>query len=394
MKFSTIRLHRSSPLMAAVLLLAATASSFGATADGDAEWPSWRGPLGNGTVAEGNPPTTWSEDENIQWKVELPGLGSSTPVVIGNQLVLTLAIDTGKTPDGKTTASDRNGRRPDNVHEWYVVSYDRTSAKELWRTKVREGLPHEGSHQHATWASNSPVTDGEHIWAYFGSMGLFKLDLEGTLVWAKDYGLLNKSNAFGDGASPALHGDTLILQRDHQGTSSILAVNKNTGEEIWSKERDEASSWSTPIVVEVDGKAQVITNATTNVRAYDLESGEVIWQTTGMTDNVIPSPVHGNGMVYLMSGFRGYKILAVGLEGAKGDVTGTDSVIWSYDKDTPYVVSPLLYDGVLYFFKVLSPILSALDARTGEVFLWPRAGRRARQRLRVSAGRRGPDLRV
>lgn len=334
------------------------------------EWPEWRGPQGNG-VAEGKPPIEWSDTKNIKFRVELPGLGSSTPVVWGEQLFLTTAIDTGKGPDGKPGEKDRSGRVPGNLHDFTVISYHPGTGKELWRTVVNQEVPHEGSHPTSTWASNSPATDGEVLIANFGSHGIYGLDLAGKVLWQKDYGKMTTRLEFGEGSSPAIHSGTAVMLWDHEGDSFIFALDTKTGEEKWRKPREERTSWSTPLLVEHGGGVQVITNATTNVRSYDLENGELIWQTTGMTENVIPSPVYADGVVYVMSGFRGNKLLAIGLEGAEGDITGSDNVRWEYDRDTPYVSSPVLYRNTLYFFKVLTPILTAFDVVQGKPLYGP-----------------------
>ncbi len=352
--------------VSALALLALALVSIGAAPsnDSDALWPSWRGPNGTGE-AEGSPPISWTEEKNLQFKVELPGLGSSTPVAWGKRLFLTVAIDTGKTPDGSPGEQDRAGRAPDNVHDWVVLAYDTDSGAEVWRTTVASGVPHEGSHMDSTWASNSPVTDGKLLYAYFGSAGLFALDLDGEVKWQRDFGDMNTRLAFGEGSSPAIHEDTLVIQWDHEGDDFIAALDAASGEVKWQQPRDEITSWSTPIIVETGGRPQIITNATTNVRGYDLETGHVVWTTTGMTENVIPSPVHKDGVVYVMSGFRGYALQAIELAGAEGDLTGTEKVLWTYDKDTPYVASPLLYQGNLYFFKVITNIFTALKAEDG-----------------------------
>ncbi|REJ83115.1 MAG: hypothetical protein DWQ36_05690 [Acidobacteria bacterium] len=335
-----------------------------------ADWPEWRGPTGNG-VAAGKPPIEWSESENIKFRTELPGLGISTPVVWGDRIFLTTAIDTGAGPDGKPGEKDRSGRVPGNIHQFTVLAYDRNSGEEVWRTVVNEEVPHEGSHMTSTWASNSPATDGSVLIAHFGSHGIYGMDLDGKVLWKQDFGKMNTRNEFGEGSSPALHGDYAVMLWDHEGDSFIVALDKKTGAEKWRQQREERSSWSTPLLVEHDGRVQVITNATTNVRSYDLETGELIWKTTGMTENVIPSPVYEDGVVYVMSGFRGNSLLAIGLEGAQGDITGSEQIRWSYDRDTPYVSSPLLYEGRLYFFKVLTPILTVFDARKGEKLYGP-----------------------
>lgn len=173
-------------------------------------------------------------------------------------------------------------------------------------------------------------------------------------------------NEFGEGSTPALYKDKLFVVWDHQGESFIVALDKSTGAEVWRAKRDEIDSWATPLVVEHGGRAQVVTGAMRRVRAYDAETGQIVWETEGLTMNPIPSPVAEDGLVFLMSGFRGNRLKAIRLADAKGDITGTPAVAWTLDRDTPYVPSPLLHDGVLYFLKSNSGLLSALDAKTGK----------------------------
>jgi outer membrane protein assembly factor BamB len=172
-------------------------------------------------------------------------------------------------------------------------------------------------------------------------------------------------NQFGEGSTPALHGNTIVVNWDHQGQSFIVALDKRTGEERWRQNRDEIDSWFTPLIVEVNGRAQVVTGAMNRIQSYDLETGEVVWHTAGLTMNPIPSPVAADGMAILMSGFRGNSLKAIRLSEAKGDITGTSAIAWTYERDTPYVPSPLLYDGLLYMLKSNNGILSVFDAKTG-----------------------------
>jgi outer membrane protein assembly factor BamB len=174
-------------------------------------------------------------------------------------------------------------------------------------------------------------------------------------------------NSFGEGSSPALYKDTLVVIWDHEGDSFITALDKKTGAPRWRKERRERTSWSTPLVVEVGGKPQVLVSATGASCAYDLKTGEVLWTCSGMTSNAIPSPAYADGMAYLMSGFRGYKLQAIKLAGAKGNLRGTDALVWEHGEQTSYVPSHLVYQGNVYFLRDSSGVLSCLDAKTGEV---------------------------
>jgi outer membrane protein assembly factor BamB len=257
------------------------------------------------------------------------------------------------------------------VQQFTIIAFNREDGRVLWRKVLREQLPHEGTHMTGTWASPSPITDGERVYAFFGSYGLYCLDMEGNLLWEKDLGDLKTRLAFGEGSSPYLYGDRIVVNWDHEGPSFIVVLDKRTGKEIWRRDRDEITSWATPLVVDYAGLRHTIVNATDRVRSYDLDTGEVIWEAAGMTVNVIPSPVFADGVVYVASGFRGNALLAIRLAGARGDITGTDNIVWSLDRDTPYTPSPLLYGDNLYFLKTNDGILSAYSASTGEKHFGP-----------------------
>lgn len=369
-------------LLSALTLLSGNPGTPALAAD---EWPQWRGPLSSG-VAAGPAPIQWSEEEGIRWKVELPGEGSSTPVVWGDHIILTAAVNTELTPDGEKPATEpepeggrRGGERggrggrggrgrsaaPTSVHEFLVMALDRESGKEIWRTTVAETVPHESGHSTNTQASASPVTDGEHIYAFFGSRGLHCLDMEGKPVWSKELGQMQTRNQFGEGASPALHGDTLVIVWDHEGDDFIAAFDKKTGEERWRKERDEPTTWVTPLIVPVGDRHQVIVPATGASRAYDLKTGEVVWSLAGMTTNCIPTPMYEDGVVYMMSGYRGSALQAIKLEGAKGDLTDSEHLLWSHRKGTSYVPSGVLVDGMIYFLRTNTGVLSAVKSGDG-----------------------------
>jgi outer membrane protein assembly factor BamB len=222
-----------------------------------------------------------------------------------------------------------------------------------------------------TLASNSPVTDGSVIVAFFGSHGLHALDLEGKILWHKDLGKMQTKHAHGEGASPVLHGDTVVVNWDHEGQSALHAYHKRTGALRWKALREEGTSWSTPLVVSHDDRTQVIVSATQRIRAYDIETGEVIWECGGMSHNVVASPVSGGGMVFAGSSYEKKALVAIQLDGAQGDLTATDHVVWQTNQRTPYVPSPLLYQGKLYFLNHYQAILSCLDAATGKKHAGP-----------------------
>lgn len=334
------------------------------------DWPQWRGPLGAGVAPESNPPTEWSEQKNIRWKVEIPGRAHATPIVLGDRVYVQTAVAIGK-PAGGEEQGRRRPPKPSEPVKFNVLALDRKSGAKVWETTVNGQVPVEGTHPDATYASASPVTDGEHLYAYFGSYGLYCLDFNGKVVWEKNLGEMHTRNEFGEGSSPALYGDTLVIVWDHEGEDFIIALDKKTGEQRWKFDRDEPTTWSTPLVVDVNGKPQVIVNAYKEARGYDLASGDVIWRTKGMTQNVIPSPVYSDGIAYLLSGFRGAAAKAIRLADAKGDLADSKAVVWSYDKDTPYVPSPLLYQARLYFLEGTKGVLTCLDAKSGEKLFGP-----------------------
>ena len=332
-------------------------------------WPEWRGYHQTGASVTSNPPVEFSETSNIKWKIEIPGKGHATPIVWGNQIIVQTAVPTEKKvakTDG-AAPSPMSPTQTDLVHKFTVLSIDKITGKTNWQTVVDEEVPAERTHDLGSWASNSPCTDGENIFAFFGSRGLFCLDMKGNVKWKRNFGVMDIVASFGEGSSPAVYKDKIFIQWDHQGKSFMYALNKKTGEDAWKFERDEKTSWTTPLVVEVNGKPQVITSATNKVRSYDFETGAIVWECKGMTKNVIPNPVYADGILYLMSGYTGNALKAVDLAKANGDITGTAAILWEYNKDTPYTPSPMLMGGKLYFLKGNKGILTCLNAKDGKV---------------------------
>jgi outer membrane protein assembly factor BamB len=329
-------------------------------------WPQWRGPLGTGAAPHADPPVRWSESENVRWKAALPGKGHSTPAVWGGRVFVTTAV-----PHGPAVDPDRD--EPPGAHDnapvtrarrFVVLALDRDDGRLLWRRTVREALPLR-AHYTASFASPSPVTDGEHLFAHFGSHGLYAFGLDGELKWEVGLGEMRPKHGHGEGSSPVLHGDTLVVNWDHERRSFLVALDKRTGAVRWRAERDEVTSWATPIVVEHAGRPQVIVSGTRRLRAYDLGTGEVVWECGGLSANIVASPVAADGMVFAGSSYEKQALLAIRLDGAAGDVTGTGRVAWTRHRGTPYVPSPLLYGGALYFLRHYQGILTRVDARTG-----------------------------
>lgn len=349
----------------AVVLLAAAVP---AQAEGPHCWGQWRGPLGTGVAPAGDPPVRWSGTENIRFKTALPGTGYGSPVVWGDRVFLTAAIPVGPhvdpVPDDMPGAHDN--ARVTQRHEFVALAVDRRDGTIAWQKKLHEQLPHAVYHKSGALAAASAVTDGEHVLAFFGSYGLYCLGVDGEVLWQNDLGDMQVKHGHGEGSSPALHGEVVIVNWDHEGQSFITALDKRTGEELWRKDRDEVTSWATPIVVEHAGKAQVIVSGTSRVRAYDLMTGDVVWECRGLSNNIVASPVSDGEMVWAGSSYVKRRMLAIRLEGAAGDITATDNVVWRRQRGTPYVPSPLLYGDWLYFLNHYQGFLARVRARTGE----------------------------
>jgi outer membrane protein assembly factor BamB len=250
-----------------------------------------------------------------------------------------------------------------------LTAYDRHDGSVAWQRVASEHVPHESHYLDSSWACASPIADGERVYAHFGSNGTYAYTMDGEPVWKTDLGDMTTRLGFGEGSSPALHGDILVVNWDHEGDSFVLALDKRTGTELWRSDRPgEVTSWSTPVIVEHDGRTQVIVAATGRSRGYDLRDGSLLWSLSGLGTSVIPTPIFDSGVVYLASGKRdGNMIHAVNLSEARGDLDGSDALLWSRDRDTAYVSTPLLYRGQLYFFKHTRGILTSVDAATGQL---------------------------
>jgi outer membrane protein assembly factor BamB len=350
--------------------LGAMATAAEGTSDAKANWHQWRGPLGTGVSATADPPVTWNaaDGSNIRWKTPLPGRGHSTPIVWGERVFLTTAIPVGKAlpPRPSTAPGNHDNLAVTHRQEFVALAVDRSSGKIVWQKKLHEALPHEQGHRTASLASGSPVTDGERVYVQFGSFGLYCLDGDGNVVWKKDFGLMQSLHGHGEGSSPVLWNDLLIANYDQEGQSFVVALDKRTGQPRWKVNRNEVTSWASPIVIEHAGKPQVIISGTGKIRGYDPATGKVLWECGGLSANVVASPVAGDGMVFAGSSYDKRALLAIRLDGAAGDITGSDKIAWSRFRGTPYVPSPLLYEGGLYFLTHYQGVLTRVDARSGE----------------------------
>ena len=337
------------------------------------EWPYWRGPAADG-MAVGDAPLHWSDTQNIRWQTEIPGRGNSSPVIWENQIFLTTAVKTGASGEAPPAASPAPQGRglttpgPQVEHKFEVLALDRKTGKIQWQRTATTAVPHEGHHPtYGSFASNSPVTDGKHVYAFFSSRGIYCYDLKGTLIWKKDFNVqMRMRMAFGEGMAPVISGERLILVFDHEGSSFMVVLDKNTGKEIWRVDREEKSNWAAPLVVDFKGQKQIIVSAVNKVRSYEIDSGKVIWECGGLGDNTIPAPVVQDDLVFVMSGYRNPNLMAIRL-GKEGDLTGTDAVVWSQTKGNSYTASPVLYDNKLYVLTDTG-MISCYNARSGEPY--------------------------
>lgn len=328
------------------------------------DWLQWRGPFHTG-MAIGDAPLRWSDTTGVTWKIPIPGRGHSTPVIVGDRIFLTTAIPTGRggAPAGRLRGGG-GGADAGLEHRFVVMAADRRSGNVLWEHTPIVATPHEGYHRvYGSFASNSPVSDGKRLFAFFGSRGLYAYSLDGTLLWQKDFGVrLRMDNAFGEGTAPMLHDGRLILHFDHLEGGFLTMLDPATGRELWRVPRTERFNWAAPFVATHNGQRQIIVNGLT-VRSYDFDSGTLLWEAAGLGENSVPQVVQHDDLVFAMSGHTVKLLMAIRL-GRSGVLTEGNGIAWSTARGVSYTPSPLLHDGRLYFVSD-NGLLSNLDAATG-----------------------------
>jgi outer membrane protein assembly factor BamB len=325
-------------------------------------WPQWRGPFNTG-MAAGDAPLRWDADD-IQWQLEIPGRGHSTPVVAGNRLFLTTAVPTCKGTPPAARGRAGGGADAGLEHRFEVLAIDRDSGRVAWQRTATVATPHEGYHRtYGSFASNSPVTDGTRVFAFFGSRGLYAYTVEGEPLWQKDFGVkMRMDMAFGEGTPLTLHDGRLLLHFDHLDTGFLVMLDPATGREIWRTKRTEPYNWAAPFVARHDGRRQIIVSGLT-VRGYDFETGTLLWEAAGLGENTIPQPVQHADMIFAMSGHTVKMLMGIRL-GRPGTLTGTDAIAWSTARGASYTPSPVIHDSRLYVLTDTG-MLSCLDAATG-----------------------------
>ena len=315
-----------------------------------ADWPHWRGDGGNGASLTAKPPVEFGPDRNFRWKAELPGRGSSSPVVVGERVFVTTAVAVAGEP---------------GLLDFRLLCFDRETGREAWSRSCVKAMPHEGTHETNGFASASPCTDGERVYAHFGSRGLHCFTLAGESLWSRDFGDMTVRHGFGEGSSPTLAGDLIIVPWDHEGPSRLFALDTLTGKTVWETPRDEPTCWATPLVVtDAAGTTQVVMNGENAARGYDLASGKELWRCGGQTVRPCASAVAAGGTAWIGSGFRGAFLGAFDLAG-RGDLANGSHVLWTKHSGTPDVASPLLSGGRLFFYKEKSGLLTCVEAATG-----------------------------
>lgn len=350
-------------------------------------WPQFRGPNANGVVQGTAFPMQWDAETNVKWKIDNPGEGWSAPVIWDDKLFITAAVEVEQDEDAKESEEPKEdyrrgrGRRPDllsKVYRWEVHCYDTASGDLLWKEVALEGNPPIPRHGQNTYASETPVTDGKHLYAYFGMTGLFCCDMDGNLVWKQDLGTYPMRAGWGTSSSPVLHGDKLYLQIDNEESSFLVALNAKTGEEVWRQSRDEKSQWSSPIIWENSHRTELVVGGSV-VRSYTPESGELLWQLDMRGGRSSASPTADGDRLYVGTEMRnrggpddgGGFLFAVNA-GASGDITPdegeseSEGVAWVCDRSGLQMASPLVCEGHVYVLARRTGTLNCIDAKTGK----------------------------
>ena len=352
------------------------------------DWPGFRGIEARGVDEQATPPLQWSVPASklVRWRVPVAGLGHSSPVVWGDQVCTATAIS--GTPDPQLKVGlygDIESVRDTTSHRWMVLCFDKQTGALRWERTAKSGVPIIKRHPKSTHASSTLATDGRHLVAFFGSEGLYAYDMKGELLWKKDFGTLDSGffiapeAQWGFASSPIIRDGRLVIQVDVQKGSFVAAFDVRTGRELWRTPRADVPTWSTPAIVAMNGRDQVIVNGWKHIGGYDLETGKEVWRMTGGGDIPVPTPITGQGLVFItnahgkMSPIYAIKPTATGDISLKEGETSNQHIAWSYVRDGGYMQTPILYGDILYVCRD-NGVLSAFDAKTGQRHYQARLG--------------------
>ena len=365
---NVLRVKLSKPLVAILSL-----SLFSLVAQAATNWPQFRGPGALGVADNPNLLDRWSTNENVAWKIEVPGRGWSAPIVWGERVFVTTVVSEGEVEPPKKGLYFGGERKeiPKGPHRWLTLCYDLKSGRELWRQEAHRGTAPNQLHVKNSYASETPVTDGERVYAYFGNVGLFCYDMDGKKLWSTNWPPVKTRNGWGSAGSPVVHDGRVFIVNDNDEKSFAVALHAKTGRQLWRVERDEKSNWATPYIWQNEQHAELITCGTKRVRSYDLD-GKLLWELGGMSTIVIPTPFSKFGLLYVCSGYVGDKTRPVFAikPGASGDIslkpgeTNNAFIAWSQPTAAPYNPSPLIYGDQFYVLFDFG-FLACHDARTG-----------------------------
>jgi outer membrane protein assembly factor BamB len=359
--------------MKAILFTALGALCIQAFADDN--WPQFRGPNASGLSTNNNLPDKWSATDNVAWKTDLPGRSWSSPIVWGDRIFLTTVVNLGESEPPKKGLYF-GGERPAPAkaeHHWKVVCLDLAKGLVLWEKTVQQGAPLTPIHLKSSYGAETPVTDGERVYALFGNVGVFAFSVEGREVWSKRLEPRKIRFGWGTAASPVLHNGRLFIVNDNDEQAELLALDAKTGKELLRAERDEKSNWATPFIWENGRRTELITAGSRAVRSYDLD-GKLLWSLRGMSGIAIPTPCAGGGLLFVSSGYVGDKLrpLYAIRPGASDDITlkpgetNSEFIAWSNPTAGPYNPSPLFHDGRIYVLYDRG-LVSCFEAKTGKV---------------------------
>jgi outer membrane protein assembly factor BamB len=344
------------------------------TALANDRWPQFRGPQSLGVAEDPQLPDKWSATENVAWKTDIPGMGWSSPIVWGDRIFVTSVISAGEIEPPKKGLYFGGERRdiPKDEHRWMVYCVDWRTGKILWQQEAFRGAPKTTRHLKNSYASETPVTDGERVYAYFGNAGLFCYDIKGNLIWKQMFEPRKTRFGWGTAASPVVYKDRLYIINDNDEKSFFAAYDKKTGQEAWRVEREVGTNWATPYVWENKLRTEIIVPATKAVRSYDL-NGKVLWEFKGMSSIVIPTPFSKFDLLYIASGYVGdqHRPVYAIRPGASGDIslkqgeTSNEFIAWYLPQGGPYNPSPIVY-GDYYYTLYDRGFFTCHDAKTGK----------------------------